>query len=301
VIAVTKMLVRLAAFVVLVMSGIYVLVYLYRWEWNRAIVSALFFVAAEVGLATMVVLGRLRAIEERLDRAPAASPAVREALRTSNATPSRAFDWLRDASTRTNVFLPVLLGSGVVLSALAYLVERFAASVAGHTVDRRVARDLRPLALPAGGLLAPAGTDVGTNVRRADTSRRAPALIATSLVAITVALGLGVNLLRDATQSRPEPLEPDATTVVQLRIDQRRSTRPLGDVVDALWATCSTRISQRVELTRVAVLTADTVRLEASPALGDRAQRRLVGCFMDGTLDFVQVHVRSAARVPAGS
>ena len=40
----------LAAVVTLLASGAYVFVYLYRWEWNRAQVSAAIFVAAEVGL-----------------------------------------------------------------------------------------------------------------------------------------------------------------------------------------------------------------------------------------------------------
>ena len=51
---------RLLAGIVLVLSGAYMMIYLYRWEWNRAIISGVFFVAAEVALATSMILRRLR-------------------------------------------------------------------------------------------------------------------------------------------------------------------------------------------------------------------------------------------------
>ena len=47
--------------------GVYAIVYLVRWEWNRAIIAGLFFVAVEVVVATSLLLERLRRIEERLD------------------------------------------------------------------------------------------------------------------------------------------------------------------------------------------------------------------------------------------
>ena len=41
---------RLLLVGVLVASGGYVLVYLYRWEWNRALMAGVFFLAAEIAL-----------------------------------------------------------------------------------------------------------------------------------------------------------------------------------------------------------------------------------------------------------
>ena len=46
---------RVLVVVVLVASGAYFLVYLYRWQWNRALVSGLFFVAAEIAVVASVV------------------------------------------------------------------------------------------------------------------------------------------------------------------------------------------------------------------------------------------------------
>ena len=50
--------VALAA-VVMAVAGWYVFVYLYRWEWNRAIVAGIIFLAAEIGLLGAALVDRL--------------------------------------------------------------------------------------------------------------------------------------------------------------------------------------------------------------------------------------------------
>ena len=57
----------LALLVVLAAAGWYVFVYLYRWEWNRAVVSGIIFLAAEIGLLGALVLDRLARIANRVD------------------------------------------------------------------------------------------------------------------------------------------------------------------------------------------------------------------------------------------
>ena len=51
---------------VILSSGAYLFVYLYRWEWNRALIAGVIFVAAEVALATMMLFEKLRSIEEKI-------------------------------------------------------------------------------------------------------------------------------------------------------------------------------------------------------------------------------------------
>ena len=52
------------------------------------------------------------------------------------APPSRvSFAWLT-RSDRTSVFIPVLLGAGAVLSALAWVVERVSRATAGRAAER---------------------------------------------------------------------------------------------------------------------------------------------------------------------
>ena len=55
----------LGALATLVASGAYVFVYLYRWEWNRAQVSAAIFIAAEVGAGGLAARRPAPAVERR--------------------------------------------------------------------------------------------------------------------------------------------------------------------------------------------------------------------------------------------
>ena len=63
-----------------------------------------------------------------------------------------SFAWLT-RTDRTSVFIPVLLGAGAVLSALAWVVERVARATAGRAAEAGLARRLGLLELPADGLL----------------------------------------------------------------------------------------------------------------------------------------------------
>ena len=111
-------------------AGWYVFVYLYRWEWNRAIVAGVIFLAAEVALLGSVIITRLSTLSRRLDGMVGSPPAgppderVLRRLRDHAPEPAKPFAWL--GHSQTNVFVPVLLGAGVVLSGLAWLVDRVA-------------------------------------------------------------------------------------------------------------------------------------------------------------------------------
>jgi hypothetical protein len=169
----------LAGLVTLGASGWYVAVYLARWEWNRALMAGVIFLAAELGLLGVLLLDRMARLERRLDehlpaeRGRAAGPHAtgtnttrrhatgsrrrepdpRVLARVREAAPSRRpFAWL-DPADRLSVFVPVLLGAGVLLSGVAWVVERLARVTAGGTLDRDLATRLDVLALPPGGLL----------------------------------------------------------------------------------------------------------------------------------------------------
>lgn len=140
--------------VVMAAAGWYVFVYLYRWEWNRAIVSGVIFLAAEVGLLGALVLDRLAKVGRRLDRLdhPVVDERVLRQLRDNAPAPAKPFAWMADRS-QFNVFVPVLLGAGVVLSALAWVVDRIARLTAVPSMERGLARQLSTLQPPAGGVL----------------------------------------------------------------------------------------------------------------------------------------------------
>jgi hypothetical protein len=148
-------------------AGWYVFVYLYRWEWNRALISGVIFLAAELGLIGTLVIGRLTRIERRLDDEPgrpqrqAPDPAVLARLHESAPPPREPFAWLTRRPDQVSVFVPVLLGAGAVLSGLAWLVERLGRRLTGPAVERTLARRLHAIALPPGGFV---GDDDGPDL-----------------------------------------------------------------------------------------------------------------------------------------
>jgi len=135
---------------VLVSTALYFFVYLWRWEWNRALIAGLLFVATEVAMATATVLNRVRSLGDRLT---SPDPAVLARIQESAPPPRDHFEWLSPRSGRLGVFVPVLIGMGVVASGLAWLVERLARSTAGPALERGLAARLVPLAWPKAGLL----------------------------------------------------------------------------------------------------------------------------------------------------
>jgi hypothetical protein len=283
-------LVRLAgaafAATVLAFSGLYVVVYLARWEWNRAIVSGIIFLAMLVMLSTFMILGRLRALLERPAGPVAAGPVdpqVLDALHRSNEGQSaHRFDWLRPDPTRLSVFVPVLLGTGMVLSALAYVIERVAGAVAGATLDRRTAGVL-PLHLP----LSNAGPVSAVNRPRAGSRSGRPTRalwrVAGGLI-VLLAIAAGVDGLRGITQSRLSELSFPGTTEIVLEVRTRGGSE-LGASVDELWAVCNDRIPGGLRLVSALAGAEGTVTLLADRALGDTGRRRVVGCLEDLTVD----------------
>jgi len=130
-------------------AGTYFFVYLTRWEWNRALMSGVLFVAIEIlviGTATMSRLGRLERAVVRTG--PVERPALAH-LRANRPSGDGPFAWLDPKRGGTNVFVPVLMGAGLVVSALAWLVERVARLVARPGMEVGLAAQLDSIAYPA--------------------------------------------------------------------------------------------------------------------------------------------------------
>jgi hypothetical protein len=141
----------LALVVVMVAAGGYVFVYLARWEWNRAVVSGIIFLAAEMALLGSLVLERVATLRHRVDAIGGPDERVLRRLRDHAPEPAHPFAWLK--GTQMNVFVPVLLGAGVVLSALAWIVDRVARLTAVPSLERGLARRLGTLQPEPGGML----------------------------------------------------------------------------------------------------------------------------------------------------
>jgi hypothetical protein len=136
--------------VTLVASGAYVFVYLYRWEWNRAIISGVIFLAAEVALTTWILNGRLRHLSRDVDHLR--EQRIRHHVRNGAPPAHRPFAWMSDTS-RMGVFVPLLMGAGVLVSAVAWLVERMARATAKPVLERDLTRRLGALSMPAQGFI----------------------------------------------------------------------------------------------------------------------------------------------------
>jgi hypothetical protein len=284
------------ATVILAVSSIYVVIDLARWEWNRAVISALVMIAALIVLVAMILFRQLNRIEQRMD-ALERSDAVNTlgALRSANeAAAGRHFRWLERPPDRLGVFIPVLLGAGVLMSLVAYLIERIAGLFAAVTLDPRTASRLGA-DLPLGDGLPPTA--------RLDAMTRAPARRRTALLTVlslTLVLSMGaVVLLRELTQTRPDDVAAAGTTSVVLDVDQRRQLRPLTTVAEDLFGSCRSRLPGDVELTAITQVDDERVTIEFDRSLGQTGRARIVGCLEDHTLDRVRADVLSIQSTPA--
>lgn len=296
--------------VVLVASGVYLVLYLYRWEWNRAQISGIFFIAALTTVSTGLVLRTVHPLYERIERLerrppPSSSPlgepadqgASADALAILHAAnrsrPAQRFAWLTRPPRGPTVFVPVLLGAGVILSFVAYVIEHLAGWLAGPSADRTsallLAQDLplggrldRPAAPPPGGAIARRGT-LGT---------RAAGWVVIVAVVVIAAVAT-IDHIGDATQSRPERSSAPGRHALLLTIDQRRDPRPVEQLAEALTVACRNRLPDDVGVDRIEAIDGPTVLVVLDHRIGELTERRFVGCLEDATLDLTIAEVRA--------
>jgi hypothetical protein len=290
---------RLLSGVVLALSGAYMIIYLYRWEWNRAIISGVFFVAAEVALAASMILRRLRGLGRQDAARPEPSPLVLDRLRSTPVDRPDPFAWLAPRGDRLSVFIPVLLGAGAILSTLAYIVERVAAVTAVPAVDRRLATRLAALNPPAEGLLGSRPIATEAAARRSEPGRGPAALasIGLAVAAIAVIGWLGLQALLEATQTRPDPADRPARTTIELSVAQLRTSVNPGAAVEALWVVCRSALGDLPVEAEVTPMGGDRVALVLEPGIGRLGARRVTGCLSDLRIDRVRASVREVESV----
>ena len=281
-------------FSALLATGIYLFVYLVRWEWHRALVAGILFVGAEVALAAAAILDRLKAMEQRLAGAveqAAGRPdgATLARLKESAPEPRANFEWLSQQGSGMSVFVPLLLGAGVVLSGAAWVVERLARATATPALERGLAARLAPLGLPAGTL---AGAAVPVAPRRRS--------LVPHVVAGVVAIGLatvGLDALADATQTRPDVIVKGTTSSVVVAVDPG-SARSALTATDALWGACTTQLGGGYKVLGMTDLGSGAVQVLVTPRIGKYAERRLRGCVGDATTERISARVRSVSVLP---
>jgi hypothetical protein len=150
----------------LVASAIYTIVSLNRWEWNRALFFGLVVLIAEVGMATALVLRRLTRLER--ENREVLDPMLHEVLRANRPPRSDRFAWLKESPQRLNVFVTFLVGGGVLLSGVAWLVDRVASVTSTQVGEQRLARQLQPISYPPGGMVVDEVTVLAQDVPGTD-------------------------------------------------------------------------------------------------------------------------------------
>ncbi|MFM9612039.1 hypothetical protein ACKI18_25405, partial [Streptomyces niveiscabiei] len=141
-----------------VYAGYYTVVYLTRWEWQRALISAALLIVVEVFLATVLLLTRLARLESRIEASDARVEEVRQRLEQSRSPRPHRFNWLSpvdrtslNGAQRTFVFVPVLMVAGAALSGLALVIQKIAGATARPGAERRLAGRLTALTAPSLG------------------------------------------------------------------------------------------------------------------------------------------------------
>jgi hypothetical protein len=282
--------------VVLTASGVYLIVYLYRWEWNRAVVSGIFFLIAQVALVAMVLVRRVADLERRLASAEGPPPIPADAW-LAERSPGRPFPWLEPVEP---VFVPVLIGVGAILSAVAYAVEHLAAATSPASrgsIDARLAR-LEP---PSGGLAEPSslGWDEPLGAAGSPRLHEHVASAVVVLLALALLVVASVNTIAGLTRNRPDPHVEGSATTFEVAVSVRDADVSASRVADALWVSCRANVPDEVDAT-IASGPGSSVRLRLEPAIGHNARRRFVGCLQDLTVEGALAHVTAWRAVIAG-
>lgn len=144
-----KIIAWLAGIGTLLAGAFYMVVSLNRWEWNRALFFGLIVVIAEIGLATGLVLRRLARFEYSMK----VDPTVQHVLRETRPPSRDRFAWMRESTGGLNVFITFLVGGGIILSAVAWVVDRVASKTSSPAGEERLARQISKISYPSGGLL----------------------------------------------------------------------------------------------------------------------------------------------------
>lgn len=261
---------RLTLLTVLIASGVYVLLYLWRWEWQRAQIAGIFFLASLVILATMLVLRRLASIERRL---AVQEPGVTRQAPTRGegaVRPAQPFEWIPDEQS-TYIFLPVLLGFGVALSLIAAAAERIVAFAVGGGPRSDATRPSSP------------------------TRERVLAIMLVTVLAAALTLTL---VARHELMVRSESTTPGTLTYL-LEVEGRRTDIPATTSVDVLATYCRDHAGvPTLSVDAVRGVDAEHAELVVSPQLGKFGAARFQGCLRDAVLDRRSVSIESVTPMP---
>ncbi|MCX5242248.1 hypothetical protein OG824_44330 [Streptomyces prunicolor] len=273
-------------------AGTYLVVYLYRWQWQRAILCGILLLVVEVMLLGIVLLARLTRIEERVKESDAGQRElttrqedVLVRLRQGSVEREGAgFRWLEETADRTYVFVPVLMVTGVLLSGLAWVVQRIA-SATGRPAERRLAGRLAVLAAPEPGAVVGELEDRPALARRTKGRAARVAVVGVVGAALLAALVVG---LADLTQTREQSASGSEATSVLVQVDVRgadMTAERQALAAQQVWERCRDSTSVPLNHATLGSLGDGMFAGVVRPALAEHDRMRLRGCLEDAALD----------------
>lgn len=269
-----------------VYAGYYTVLYLTRWEWQRALISAALLIVVEVFLATVLLLTRLSRLEDRLEQSDARVEEVRKRLEQTRDPVPNHFNWLAavdrtelNGTHRTFVFVPVLMVAGAALSGIALVVQKVAGATARPGAERRLAGRLAALTAPP--LTATAPLESLPALPPARTGRKALAL-ATAVGAVLL-VPLLWSALADATQTRAEQPPDAAGTTMVFRVETYGddSAQAVQLAAQDLWETCRRSTAAANGNAALNRMNDGVYTGVIRPALTSHDVMRLRGCLQD--------------------
>ncbi len=117
------------------------------------------------------------------------------------------------------------------------------------------------------------------------------------VLAIAAAGAIAIDLLADATQTRPDPDRPGSRTEVVFRV-RVQGGRPPRAAAEGLWGACHGAV-ERAVVEDLVDAGRGTFRVVVQPALGRHARDRMTGCLEDLTIDNVKGQVVSMEELTA--
>ncbi|MFC8198895.1 hypothetical protein ACFWBR_39870 [Streptomyces sp. NPDC060006] len=269
-----------------VYAGYYTVLYLTRWEWQRALISAALLIVIEVFLATALLLTRLSRLEDRLEQSDARVEEVRKRLEQTRDPVPNHFNWLAavdrtelNGTHRTFVFVPVLMVAGAALSAIALVIQKVAGATVRPSAERRLAGRLAALTAPP--LTATVPVKSRPAVPPARTGRKA--------FAVAVAVGglllvpLLWSALADATQTRAEQSPDAASTTMVFHVETYgdQSNQAVQLAAQDLWETCRRSTAATNDNATLNRMNDGVYTGVIRPALPSHDVVRLRGCLQD--------------------
>jgi len=120
-----------------------------------------------------------------------------------------------------------------------------------------------------------------------------------ALLLVAALTYVGIDVLADLTQTRPETIDPNSRAEVTIGVEIHGYLGPFEDAAQSLWAVCLPQLGWRTQVVEAPVIVDGHLTAVVSPAPGAHSEKRLRGCLNDVTLDRVKGHLVSVTQLPA--